>query len=56
MTNWQKVLLVICSMAFVLVCRMSRACGEHPESVEHLAYVVVAFVAGVTIPGKANGE
>ncbi len=56
MTSWQRVLLIIASMAFVMVCHMTKSCGEHPESVEHLAYAIVGFVSGITVPGMFKGD
>ena len=55
MTSWQKTLLVVASMALVVICSASRTCGEHAESVSHLAYVVVGAVFGLTMP-KADKD
>jgi len=55
MTSWQKTLLVMAAMALVVVCRLSKVCGDNPGGVEHLAYVVVGAVFGLTSPGALKG-
>jgi len=55
-TSWQKVLLTISCMAFVLACKVSKACGADPGSVDNIAYVVVGAIWGSHIPGLAPNQ
>ncbi len=52
MTSWQKVILIMAAMILAVLCSASKTCGEHSESVMHLAYVIVGAVFGLTVPGK----
>lgn len=52
LTSWQKVLLVISSMALAVICSSSKTCGEHAAQVLNLAYVVVGGIIGLTQSDK----
>jgi NAD/NADP transhydrogenase beta subunit len=52
LTSWQKVLLVISSMALAVVCTSSKTCGEHAAQVLNLAYVIVGGIIGLTQSDK----
>ena len=50
MSDWQKTILTVTCMAFVLICRMSPTCAASASNVDHIAYVVIGAIWGAHIP------
>ena len=54
LTSWQKVLLVCLSMTLVVICKLSKTCGENTEAITALAFAVVGGVLGLTNAGGSG--